>query len=89
MLMKGFFKMDVGCFQIWLCLTFLLAELGRRQHPSHGPAAALPAESRWRFVPQGGAFTGVNRWVMVTLLERVWVRPAAACSGPSCMFPEV
>jgi len=52
--------------------------------------AALPAENRWCFGPQGGAFTGVNWWVMVTLLEGVWVCPAAACADPAhCVFPEV
>lgn len=90
MMMKGFFQMDVGCLQIWVCLTFPLAELGRRQQTSHGPAGALPAENRWHFGPLGGAFTGVNQWVMVTLLEGVWVHSAAACSGPAPgVFPEV
>lgn len=69
MQIKGFFKMDAGCFQVWVCLAFPLAELGRRQHPSRGPAAALPAENQWPFGPWGGAFTGVNWWVTVALLE--------------------
>lgn len=87
MLMKGFFTTEMGCLQIWGCLAFLLAELGRRQHPS---AAALPAENQWYFGPQGRAFTGVNWWLTVTLLESVCVRPVAACSGPApCMFPKV
>lgn len=76
--MKGFFNKDVGCLQIWVCLTLLLAKLGRRQHLSHGPAAALPTKKQWCFGPQGGAFTGVKWWVMVMLLEGVWVCPAAA-----------
>lgn len=73
--MKGFFQVNVGCLQIWVCLTFALAELGRRQHPSRGPSADLPAEHRLRFGPWGGAVSGVYWWVMVTLLEGVWVCP--------------
>lgn len=77
LLMKGFFKMDVACSQIWVCLTFLLAELGRRQHPSHGPAAALPAENWWHFSPPGRSI----QWCE-------WVGdgdPARGCVGlPHC-----
>lgn len=40
--------------------------------------------------PRGGAFSGVNGWVTVTLLEGVWACPTAACGGPApCVFLEV